>query len=202
MDTQLFRIQPPKQAMLREATITSGIIATFIGAPFFFFPYVDEDRISFTASITSLVVIYIVALIYLSLCVGWFTDYYTTGKKTIFEVDRKNLTIHQDGESTPYRLRDLHIDQMRGISLKKKPEYKPVLRSFDIRSWRIVALFYNAGQFQLSNGDTAEICLTDARHVVHIPTKLEHVLLLSPTAPNGLLLALIRAADPADKPEV
>ena len=114
MDTHLFRIQPPKQAMLREATITSGIIATFIGAPFFFFPYVDEDRISFTASITSLVVIYIVALIYLSLCVGWFTDYYTTGKKTIFEVDRKNLTIHQDGESTPYRLVDLHIDHLRG----------------------------------------------------------------------------------------
>ena len=188
--------------MLREATITSGIIAAFIGAPFFFFPYVDEDRISFTASITSLVVIYIVALIYLSLCVGRFTDYYTTGKKTIFEVDRKNLTIHQDGESTPYRLRDLHIDQMRGISLKKKPEYKPVLRSFDICSWRIVTLFNNAGQFQLSNGDTAEIRLTDARHVAHIPTKLEHVLLLSPTAPNGLLLALIRAADPADKPEV
>ena len=188
--------------MLREATITSGIIAAFIGAPFFFFPYVDEDRISFTASITSLVVIYIVALIYLSLCVGRFTDYYTTGKKTIFEVDRKNLTIHQDGESTPCRLRDLHIDQMRVISLKKKSAHKPVLRSFDICSWRIVTLFNNAGQFQLSNGDTAEICLTDARHVVHIPTKLEHVLLLSPTDPNGLLLALIRAAAPAYKPEV
>ena len=41
-----------------------------------------------------------------------------------------------------------------------------------------------------------------ARHVLHIPTKFQHVLLPSPTTPNGLLLALIRAADPAYKPEV
>ena len=185
--------------MLREATIIIGILATCIGAPFFFFLYGDEDRISFGVSIASLALIYIVALVYLSLCVGWFTDYYTTGKKTLFEVDRKNLTIHQDGERTSYRLRDLHIDQVRVISLKDKPEYKPVLRAFDLRSWRIVALFYNAGEFNLRNGDTAQICLTDARLVVHIPTVLDHVLLLSPTDPQGLLLALIRAAAHANK---
>ena len=202
MHAQLFRIQTPKRAMLRESAIIIGIVATCIGAPFFFFPYADEDRISFGVSVGSLALIYIVALVYLSLCVGWFTDYYTTGKKTILEVDKKNLTIHQNGESTPYRLRDLHIDRIRVVSLKDKPEYKPVLRAFDMRSWRIMALFYNAGQFQLRNGDAAQICLTDARHVVHIPTKLEHVLMLSPTDPNGLMLALIRAADPAHKPEV
>lgn len=188
--------------MLRESAIITGILATCIGAPFFFFPYVDDDLINFGVSIGSLGIIYIVALIYLSLCVGWFTDYYATGKKTRFEIDKKNLTIHQDEESTPYRLRDLHIDQIRVVSLKDKPEYKPVLRAFDLRSWRIVALFYNAGQFQLRNGDTAQICLTDARFAVHIPTKLDHVLLLSPSDPNGLLLALIRAADPLKKTEV
>ena len=68
-----------------------------------------------------------------------------------------------------------------------------------MRSWRIVALFYNAGEFELHNGDSAQICLTDSRFVVHIPTKLDHVLMLSPDDPQGLLLALIRASSLAQK---
>ena len=199
MDHQTFRIQPPRRAMLRETAIIIGIIATCIGAPFFLFPYGDEDHISFALSIGSLALIYIVALVYLSLCVGWFADYYSTGNKTLFEVDDEYLTLRQDRESTPYRLRDLHIDRIRVVSLREKPEYKPILRAFDLRSWRIVALFYNAGKFELHNGDSAHICLTDSRFVVHIPTKLDHVLMLSPDAPQDLMLALIRAAGLAQK---
>ena len=196
METQVFRIQPPSRAMIRETAIILGLLITCIGAPFFFFPYADEEKMSFGVSIASLAIIYIIALVYLSLCVGWFTDYYTTGQKTLFEVNKKALTIHQDEQSTSYELKDLHIDQIRVINLKKKPEYRPILSAAYIPSWRIVALFYNAGEFKLRNGDTAQICLTDARLVVHIPTKLDYALLLSPTDPNGLLLALIRAADP------
>ena len=199
MDRQTFRIQPPRRAMLRETAIIVGILAICIGAPFFFFPYGDEDRINFALSIGSLALIYIVALGYMSLCVGWFADYYSTGKKTLFEVDDETLTLRQDQERTPYRLCDLHIDRIRIVSLREKPEYKPILHAFDLRSWRIVALFYNAGEFELHNGDSAQICLTDSRFVVHIPTKLDHVLMLSPDDPQGLLLALIRAASLAQK---
>ena len=199
MDRQTFRIQPPRRAMLRETAIIVGILTTCIGAPFFFFPYGDEDRINIALSIGSLALIYIVALVYMSLCVGWFADYYSTGKKTLFEVDDETLTLRQNQERTPYRLCDLHIDRIRIVSLREKPEYKPILNAFDLRSWRIVALFYNAGEFELHNGDSAQICLTDPRFVVHIPTKLDHVLMLSPDDPQGLLLALIRAASLAQK---
>ena len=44
-------------------------------------------------------------------------------------------------------------------------------RDFDIRPWRIVARLYNAGQFQIKNGDPAQTGLFDA--------KFEHLLLSS-----------------------
>ena len=193
VDRRTFRIHPPRRAMLRETVIIIGIIGTCIGAPFLFFPYGNEDRLSFALSVGSLALIYIVALVYLSLCVGWFTEYYSSGKKTLFEVDAENLTLRQNQECTSYRLRDLHIDRIRIVSLSEKSEHKPILRAFDLRSWRIVALFYNVGQFELNNGDSAQICLTDSRFVVHIPTKLDHVLMLSPDDPQGLFPALIQA---------
>ena len=131
----------------------------------------------------------------ISMCshVDWSIEYCSTGKETLFEVDDENLTLRQNQDSTPYRLRDRHIDRIHIVSLGRKPEYKSILRAFDLRSWRIIALFCSVGQFELNNGDSAQICLTDSRFIVYIPTKLDHVLMLSPDDPQSLFPALIQA---------
>ena len=79
----------------------------------------------------------------------------------------------------------LQLDGARIVNLAAEPTLRPTLRTLGTG-----LPGYASGWFNLANGQTALLYLTNRRHAVYIPTGLGYALLLSPRDPEAFLAAL------------
>ena len=108
-----------------------------------------------------------------------------------FEVSPEGIRVRGDlfGRTIPGTV--LLADQARTLNLNATPEYRPRVRTLGT-----AVPGYRSGWFRLRNGEKALLFVTDAEHVVYVPTRDGYALMLSVADPAAFLAALSTASGP------
>ena len=108
-----------------------------------------------------------------------------------FEVSRAGLRIVGDYYGRTIPLNSLVLAEAGHVDLRRSSEYAP--------RWRTNGTGlpgYQAGWFNLANGEKALLFVTDPRRVVRVPTTEGFTVLLSVESPEDFLASLRSTASP------
>jgi hypothetical protein len=123
-------------------------------------------------------------LVYLAL-MWWLGTSLAGAWNSTFTVRPDGLQLRGDwyGRTIPFD--QLQVGAAQRVDLGANPSLLPRRRT-----WGTAWPGYQAGWFQLRNGERALVYVTDRRRAVYVPTTAGYSLLLSPDDPEAFLSAL------------
>ena len=109
----------------------------------------------------------------------------TGARNARFELSAEGLRLEGDFYGRLIPVAQLRADEARRVDLADEPGLVPRRRTLGTGMPN-----YQAGWFQLRNGEKALLYLTDRRRAVYVPTTDGYSVLLSPSDPDGFVAAV------------
>jgi hypothetical protein len=130
-----------------------------------------------------------VIIVFLVAILGLFGYIAYSARQVRFEVSPAGLKIVGGLYGRTIPLKSLNLAEADRLDLRESPDYTP--------KWRTNGIGlpgYQAGWFQLANGEKALLFVTDSRRVVRLPTSEGFTVFVSVADTEGFLKSLCAAA--------
>ncbi len=191
MDPRIFLIQPPSTALFGKVLAGSFAAITVFFAVLTLALYAVIEPHGPVARVAAPVALGSSYVLMLFIFFSVFTWFYLSARRTDFVLLDGHLLIRNSAHGKHFAYEELKVEEARAVDLLAAPQYRPRNKIFAIS-----AFFFYGGAFYLHSGEKAHVFYTGAPHVVYIPTRGSHALLLGPVDPAAFLRSLREVARP------
>ena len=191
MEPRIFPIYPPSAALFGKVLAASFAVITVFFAVLTLALYAVIDPHGPVARVAAPVALGSAYVLMLIIFFAVFTWFYLSARRTDFVLLEGHLLLRNSAHGKHFAYDELKVEDARVVNLPAAPQYRPRSKIFAIS-----AFFFYGGAFYLSSGEKAHVFYTGAPHVVYIPTRGTHALLLGPVDPAVFLCALREVARP------